>query len=141
MARAVSCAASAAVVTVLEYMKKHRLVEQAARWGAFIEREWIPELAKQDLVGNVRGLGLLWGLELVRDKRTREPFPMAAGVAPRLKALALERGMTLYPGRSMVDGERGDNVIVAPPLVIVQEELDRVKEILLDSLKALAREL
>ncbi len=134
-------AASAAVVAVLEYMKKHRLVERAARWGEFIEKEWVPELVTQDLVGDVRGKGLLWGLELVKDRVSKEPFPAAAGVASRLKALALERGMTLYPGRSMVDGERGDNVIVAPPLVIAREEMARVREILLDSLKALAREL
>ncbi|MDD4364571.1 MAG: aminotransferase class III-fold pyridoxal phosphate-dependent enzyme, partial [Synergistales bacterium] len=134
-------AASAAVVAVLEYMKKHRLAERAARWGELINKEWVPELVTQDLVGDVRGKGLLWGLELVKDRVSKEPFPAAAGVASRLKALALERGMTLYPGRSMVDGERGDNVIVAPPLVIAREEMARVREILLDSLKALAREL
>lgn len=130
-------AGSAAVVAVLEYMKKHNLVENAARMGKLIEMDIAPELRKMPLVGEVRGRGLMWGIELVRDKATKTPFDASVDAGGKLKALALERGMTLYPGRAMADGVNGDNIMIGPPLTVTEEDVRKIFEILLDSLKNL----
>lgn len=132
-------AASAAVVAVLEYMKKHGLVENAARMGKLIETEITPELQKFPLVGEVRGKGLMWGLELVKDKETRTPFDASVDAGGKLKALALERGMTLYPGKAMADGVNGDNIMIGPPLTVGEHEVRKIFEILADSLESLQK--
>jgi adenosylmethionine-8-amino-7-oxononanoate aminotransferase len=134
-------AASAAVVAVLEYMKKHGLVENAARMGKLIEMEIAPELQKMPLVGEVRGKGLMWGIELVRDKETRAPFDAAEDAGGKLKALALERGMTLYPGKAMADGVNGDNIMIGPPLTAGEKDVRKIFEILTDSLQSLQKQL
>jgi adenosylmethionine-8-amino-7-oxononanoate aminotransferase len=79
----------------------------------------------------------MWGIELVRDKATKTPFDASVDAGGKLKALALERGMTLYPGRAMADGVNGDNIMVGPPLTVTEEDVRKIFEILLDSLKNL----
>ena len=106
----------AAAIATIKAMRQERLVENAATMGRVLAGE-LPRLAaRHPSVGEVRGLGLLWGIELVRDRTTREPLvpfhatrEEAASVT-RLRAAALERGLYLMT--------RGNLVLVAPPLVI-----------------------
>lgn len=132
-------AASAAVVAVLEYMKKHGLIENAARMGKLIETELAPRLQESPFVGEVRGKGLMWGIELVRDKETKAPFDASMDAGGKLKALALERGMTLYPGKAMADGVNGDNIMIGPPLTVGEKDVRKIFEILADSLDSLQK--
>jgi len=89
----------------------------------------------------VRGLGLMLGLEFVQDKATKEPFPAAARVAARVAEAALARGLFVYPGAGTVDGERGDHVMVAPPLIISEPECDELVGMLTGAIDAVVREL
>jgi adenosylmethionine-8-amino-7-oxononanoate aminotransferase len=73
-------------------------------------------------VGQVRGLGLLQGVEFVKDKSTREPFPKESGVAEKIRQAMLEKDVLVYPGQGCVDGTRGDHILLAPPFSITAEE-------------------
>lgn len=122
---------------VLKVVRQKRLVARARQLGRVLERLLREAAAHHTMVGDVRGRGLLWGLELVRDRSTREPFDPALGVARRLALEARRRGLMLYPGSGSVDGTRGDHVIVAPPLTISRTDLRRLGQLLDEALAAL----
>ena len=75
-------------------------------------------------VGDVRGIGLLWGVEFVSDKVSKQPFPPEQNFAGRVTAAALKRGLLVYPIQGCVDGVSGDHLLIAPPAVITAEQID-----------------
>jgi adenosylmethionine-8-amino-7-oxononanoate aminotransferase len=79
-------------------------------------------------VGDIRGRGLFWGLEFVRDRKTREPFDPALRLHARLKAQALELGLMCYPMGGTLDGQRGDHVLLAPPFIMEAGHADEIVE-------------
>ena len=80
------------------------------------------------MVGDVRGRGLMIGVELVANRHTKEPFPREDRKAERLTRAALNRGLLVYPGTGGVDGERGDHVMVGPPFVVTEQEMAELVE-------------
>jgi len=74
-------------------------------------------------VGDVRGLGLLWGVEFVADKKTKAPFPPEENFAGRVGQACLRRGLLVYPMQGCVDGTAGDHLLIAPPAVITADEI------------------
>jgi adenosylmethionine-8-amino-7-oxononanoate aminotransferase len=117
-AHPVSTAAGNAVLDYLEYHNLFAAVEPAA---AHLRRALAP-LAAHPHVGEIRGQGLLVGIEFVRDKPTREPFDPALGVAQKIQAAAQDHGVLTYPIQGCVDGTRGDHLLLAPPFVLTPEE-------------------
>jgi hypothetical protein len=75
-------------------------------------------------VGDVRGLGLLWGVEFVADKKSKRPFPPDKNFAGRVGSAAMQRGLLVYPMQGCVDGVSGDHLLLAPPAVITEEQVD-----------------
>jgi adenosylmethionine-8-amino-7-oxononanoate aminotransferase len=73
---------------------------------------------------------MLWGVEFVADPTTKAPFPPPADVGRRVGDAAFERGVILYPGHGGADGTAGDHLLVAPPFVIMAEEIAQVAEVL-----------
>jgi taurine--2-oxoglutarate transaminase len=129
--------ACAAAVASIEAFRGEGIVENAAEQGRFLA-EALPRLAeKHPSVGDVRGLGLFWGLELVRDRESREPLvpfnASGADMAPvaRMAKAAMDKGLYLMTHWNVL--------MVAPPLVISREELEEGLSILDDAL-ALADE-
>ncbi|MBA2596544.1 MAG: aminotransferase class III-fold pyridoxal phosphate-dependent enzyme, partial [Chloroflexia bacterium] len=96
-----SCAAGTAV---MRYILDHRLIENAANVGAYFKERLRALAIRHEIIGDVRGLGLLLGIELVRDRATKQPFPPAWGVARRVGSATLERGLVSYPGSGTADG-------------------------------------
>jgi adenosylmethionine-8-amino-7-oxononanoate aminotransferase len=79
-------------------------------------------------MGDIRGRGLFWGLELVRDRDTRKPFDPAHKVHARVKREAFARGLMVYPMGGTIDGHYGDHVLLAPPFVTTEAELALIVE-------------
>ena len=75
-------------------------------------------------VGDVRGIGLLRGVEFVADKNSKHPFPPELNFAGRVAAAALKGGLLVYPMQGCVDGVMGDHILIAPPAVITGEQID-----------------
>ncbi len=112
--------AVAAGRTVLQRIVSARLVERA---HASALGEALASLCECRNVGDVRGIGLLWGVEFVQDKETKRPFAPKANFAGRVAAEAARRGLMLYPIQGCVDGYAGDHVLIAPPVVITKAEI------------------
>lgn len=117
--------AAAAGLEVLEIMRREQLVNAASAEGAAgsaVARA-LPRLNELDVVGDVRGIGLLWGVEFVADKRTKRPFAPELGFSAAVARACLGRGVLVYPMQGCVDGTAGDHLLIAPPAIIKPEEV------------------
>lgn len=132
-----SCAAGAAV---LDYIQVHGLVARAAAMGEMLMARLQPLRARR-IVGDLRGLGLMLGVEFVRDQATKEPFDRGLRVAERVVEAAFERGLIVYPGSGNADGVRGDQILVGPPLVISADEIEILATRLIDAVDAVTADL
>lgn len=117
----IGAAVGAAVIDVIE---TDGLVDRARILGERAQGAMIAEFGGHRHVGDVRGLGLLRAIEFVADKSTKTPFERTDHVAERVVAAAFDRGLTLYPCTSAVDGSVGDAVLLGPPLSVSDSELD-----------------
>jgi adenosylmethionine-8-amino-7-oxononanoate aminotransferase len=132
----VSCAVA---IEVIKYVAEHDLVNKVRRDGEYLMAR-LQELLEFDIVGDVRGKGMMCGLEFVKDKATKEPFDPALKVAGRFQAAALERGLVSFQCAGCVDGVMGDMLLVTPPLVMTRPEIDEMIDIMKDTLKAVQAE-
>ena len=119
--------AVAAGRAVLQRLIEHKLVEAADSecLGSVASalKEELQKLWQIDCVGDVRGLGLMWAVEFVANKQTKEPFAVEMKFAARVNECALKRGVMLYPMQGCAGGLRGDHVMIAPPAVITADEI------------------
>ena len=106
-------------------IKEHDLIEKAEKQGKFLG-EKLKELEHHRIVGNIRGIGMMRGIELVRDKQTREPFPPEMNVAGIVTEECMKNGLVVYPGKGMINGISGDQFMVAPPLICTSEDIDEI---------------
>jgi adenosylmethionine-8-amino-7-oxononanoate aminotransferase len=118
----VTCAAG---VATIRYLNRHRLVERGATMGRVLHAR-LDALRAHPNVGDVRGRGLLAGVEFVEDKETRAPFPRSAGFAEAFTAAALDAGLVVWPNIGHADGTNGDLAMIAPPFVITEDEIDEI---------------
>jgi adenosylmethionine-8-amino-7-oxononanoate aminotransferase len=114
---------AAAGLAVLEYLQRHDLARTAAERGAQLRSGLEALIARHRILGDVRGLGLMLGVELVRNQQTREPFPLEDGIAFKFGRACIEEGVAVYPGQSGADGQVGDHALVTPPLVITADQV------------------
>jgi len=117
-------------LTVLDIIQRDRLVERSESLGTYLHQKAKDTLLKHSIVGNIRGKGLLLGVELVKDKQTKEPFDPAVGIEALVHQKAMQKGCLIYPGTGTVDGVRGAHFLVAPPFIITKEEIDTALKIL-----------
>jgi adenosylmethionine-8-amino-7-oxononanoate aminotransferase len=115
----------AAGLATLRYLKEHRLVERCAAMSPLLF-EALGALRELPAVGDVRGIGLLAAVELVRDRATRASYPRAAKLAERVAARALEAGLVIWPNAGHADGIDGDLIMIGPPFVITSEEIGEI---------------
>jgi adenosylmethionine-8-amino-7-oxononanoate aminotransferase len=121
----ISLAAGRAVLRLLQDRKLVQAAdsERLSSTAATL-RHTLEGLRDVKAVGDVRGIGLLWGLEFVADKATKRPFTSERNVAGRVAQAAVKRGLLVYPMQGCVDGVSGDHVLIAPPAVITAEQID-----------------
>ncbi|HVO90535.1 MAG TPA: aspartate aminotransferase family protein [Casimicrobiaceae bacterium] len=117
----VGCAAALAVQRVIE---RDRLLARVRERGARFHAVLRDRFGTHPHVGDIRGRGLFFGVELVRDRATKEPFDPAHQLHARVKREAMSRGLLVYPSGGTLDGRRGDHVLLAPPFIVDEEHLD-----------------
>lgn len=120
----VACAAGLAAV---RHLKANQLVQRCAEMGKILQGRLAP-LATLPHVGDVRGRGLLAGVEFVEDKEARAPFPRAAKFAEAFTEAAQGEGLVVWPNVGHADGTNGDLVMIAPPFIITEREIDELVE-------------
>jgi len=113
---------------MLRRLREEDLVEASAVKGERLLKGLAAVLDGVPIVGDVRGLGLMIGVELVADRRSRSPFPRAAKVTERVVAAARDSGLLLYSSTGHVDGRDGDLVMLGPPFIATDDELDLLVE-------------
>jgi adenosylmethionine-8-amino-7-oxononanoate aminotransferase len=108
---------------VLRILEAEDLVTASAAKGERLRDLLHERLGQHPHVGEIRGRGLMVGLELVVDRESREPFPRAERVAERVVRAAKDRGLLLYSGTGLADGTNGDGILLGPPFVVTDDEL------------------
>lgn len=121
---------AAAGLAVLRIIKEEKLVHNAARMGTLLGAKLRAALGVFPQIGDIRGRGLFWGIEIVRDRETKEPFPAEQKVAWRLWQEAFELGLVVYYSQGCADGKNGDLIMVGPPLIITEAQVDELVSIL-----------
>lgn len=131
---ALVCAAGLATLREIE---RHGFVERARVMGDYLGKA-LDRLRDLPMVGDVRGRGLLWGLELVRDKATKAPFARSHQVGERVVAKAAADGLLMLSNAGCVDGVDGDTLALAPPFVVTEADIDEIAGILASAIRSVA---
>jgi len=126
---------AAAGLATLRYLQEHDLVAAAARKGTLLGQKLRAALEGLPSVGDVRGIGLMWGVEFVADRASKAPFPPQMHFARRVADIAFERGLIVYPGSGCVDGVSGDLVMLGPPFIITEEQIDEMVALLREAVE------
>lgn len=121
--------ATAAGNAVFDYLEAHTLFDRVTPAGETL-RKALSTVEEHPHVGQVRGLGLLQGVEFVNSKASREPFAKGAGIAEKIRQTMLEKNVLVYPGQGCVDGTRGDHILLAPPFIVTPQECQLVADAL-----------
>lgn len=133
LGHAIACAAALAVQQVME---RDGLLARVRESGALLERQLRETFGAHPHVGDIRGRGLFWGVEMVQDRGSKAPFDPAHKLHARIKKEAFARGLMVYPMGGTVDGRYGDHVLLAPPFVASDSELALIVERLQDAVQA-----
>ena len=133
MGHPTACAAALAVQQTIE---GDDLLDNVKRQGEALRQALGSRFGNDHNIGDIRGRGLFIGIELVRDRATKEPFDPARKLHVRIKAEAMARGLICYPGGGTADGRRGDHVLLAPPFIIGESHVAEIVEKLGDAVDA-----
>lgn len=123
LAHPLACAAALAVQDVI---REDNLLEQVRERGKQLEQRLTERFGNHRHVGDIRGRGLFWTIELVADRSSRTSFDPALKLNQKIKAEAFANGLGCYPGGGTVDGIRGDHVLLAPPYIASADEIDQI---------------
>jgi adenosylmethionine-8-amino-7-oxononanoate aminotransferase len=133
MGHPLACAAALAVQKVI---RRDNLLANVRQQGALLSRRLHERFGNHPFVGDARGRGLFQGVELVADRGTKEPFDPARKLNVLVKKEAMKRGLLVYPMGGAADGVRGDHVLLAPPFVLAEANVDAIVERLGEAIDA-----
>ena len=128
--------ACAAALAVQEVIARDRLLDNVQAMGAHLIRRLNERFGNHAHVGDIRGRGLLVGVELVEERSGKTPFDPDRKIHARVKDAAMDRGLAVYPAGGTIDGRRGDHILLAPPFIIDASTIDAVVERLGDAVDA-----
>ena len=120
--------AAAAGHAVVSAILDRGLIGKVREQGAKLHDKLTDRFGQHPHVGDIRGRGLFRGIELVADRETKDPFDPARGVAAKIKKAAFEARLVCYPMSGTIDGQRGDHILLAPPFIITDDQLDELTD-------------
>ena len=120
--------AAAAGVAVVSAILNRGLLDRVQIQGEKLAARLEDRFGQHPHVGDLRGRGLFRGIELVEDRASKAPFDPAKGVAGRIKKAAFAEGLICYPMSGTIDGRNGDHVLLAPPFIIEDTQLDELTD-------------
>jgi adenosylmethionine-8-amino-7-oxononanoate aminotransferase len=118
--------ACAAAVAVQQSLDEQDLLANVVAMGDEFFDVLRSTLGNHPNVGDIRGRGLFAGIEIVADRKTKEPFPAEDKLSSKIKAAAMEAGLICYPGGGSVDGKRGAHILLAPPFIVERKHFDEM---------------
>jgi len=121
-----SCAIGLAVQ---KYVDANNLIEKTKNAGKYFGKK-LKSLYKHDIVGDIDGKGLLWGIEFVADKKSRANFPRNLEISEKIVDKCFKSGLSILPTVGQADGRDGDSILLAPPFIISENELDEITDII-----------
>ena len=133
LGHAVACAAALAVQQVIE---RDGVLQKVKRDASVLQALLADKFKNHPHVGDIRGRGFFWGIELVQDRASKAPFDPARRLHAKVKAAAFARGLLVYPMGGTVDGCYGDHILLAPPFIASQDELAQIVSRLAEALDA-----
>ncbi len=122
-------------------MLDRRLLDRVLTQGVRLHKALVDKFGEHPNVGDIRGRGLFWGMEFVRERKTKAPFPPKLGFNKLFKQNAMNAGLICYPMGGTIDGKQGDHVLLAPPFTIDVGHVDEIIGKLDKALKATLRTL
>nr|WP_304214258.1 aspartate aminotransferase family protein [Fredinandcohnia onubensis] len=121
---------TAVALAVVNYIETHNLVEKSAKNGKYLNTKLQELQKKHQIIGDVRGKGLMCGIEFVSDMITKFPFNKEIDLTSLVVSQGQNNGLLLYPAAAGIEGVGGDAILVAPPLTITTEQIDELIELL-----------
>lgn len=120
---ATACAASLAVQHRIE---SDNLLDNVNRMGERLQQALLESLGDHQHIGDIRGRGLFRGIELVKDRHTKEPFDASIKLHAKIKATAMQHGLMCYPMGGTINGKDGDHILLAPPFIINEDHVEEI---------------
>jgi adenosylmethionine-8-amino-7-oxononanoate aminotransferase len=130
-AHPLSCAIGNEVQRIME---EENLIARADRMGTYLHKS-LQRLESLPMIGDIRGKGMLWAIEFVKDKETKEPFPKEKKVKNDILRNCIMKGVFFYPGYYEDEQGRGDHMMIAPPFIITEEQIDHCVRVLREVLE------
>ncbi|MNP28917.1 Adenosylmethionine-8-amino-7-oxononanoate aminotransferase [compost metagenome] len=127
---ATACAAALAVQKAIE---SRGLLARVNQLSEGLHTRLVERLGNHPYVGDIRGRGLFYGIELVADRDSKAPFDPALKLHAKLKKAAMAEGLMCYPMGGTIDGQYGDHILLAPPFILEEHHLDEIADKLLNA--------
>ena len=128
--------ATAAGLAVVRALLERNLIARVGQLGKALEAGLRGALGQHPNVGDIRGRGLFWGIELVADRSTKTAFDPSLRIAARMRQVAFDNGLICYPMAGTIDGRSGDHILLAPPFIMTDEQVDELIDKVAQSVKA-----
>jgi adenosylmethionine-8-amino-7-oxononanoate aminotransferase len=127
--------AAAAALAVQQVIQRDALLPAVHARGAYLRRALVDRFGEHPHVGDIRGRGLFMGVELVKERAGKTPFDPSARLHARVKAEAMANGLLVYPMGGTIDGRSGDHILLAPPFIATESDIDRIADLLAASIQ------
>lgn len=118
--------ACAAALAVQQAIRDEKLLDNVNKAGALLANRLNQTFGDHPHVGDIRGRGLFWAMEFVKDRRSKAPLDPDEKTAARIKAAALDHGLICYPMGGVIDGRSGDHVMLAPPFIVDESHIEEI---------------
>lgn len=133
--------ACATALAVLDYLEQNNIIQEVESKGAYLRVQLEGLKPLFTFIGDIRGKGLLLGIEFVQQVESKTPYPRNAQITQRIVSLAKEKGLLVYPAGAGIDGINGDSIIISPPLTITQKEMEELVHLLKETFEDFSNQL